>query len=811
MPDSLGVAAVSAATRNPYDFANPVSDPKLFIGRNDELRDIKYYLDQGAVAPRAINIALLGARAAGKTSFLNIIEHEAALRGFCVARVDLNEGDADSQLNLFFKIFDSVLTSVCEQPRTRPVPGEAPFAFGGKHGAVYDAYTDMISAYDVPKDATLRPFVFPVQYAKAMSAGRYDVRVSDQSYRKDLLTFREEVGRPIILLFDECNVLSGRRVLLEMLRNVFMNTPGYMLVFTGTPDLFPVMDEVFSPIVRQFKKIDVGPFARTEDTEKCIRKPLESVGISEPSSIFDPGTLRELYQVHKLTGGRPYEIQLLCHLMFRRVQRGEDSHMRLTLEVLDDVLRELARGHDLGARPVISAVRTLTSSQLALLGQLTLCNSHATFEQIAFAEQVFHGRDQAWHADAAKQLAAFEKDGILSVDHGILRFSGDEFDRLYTKYYAQQANVGVPIAGFLYEAHIGLLLSTVCFSVSMEISQRDIQRAWRISDEPQTASSEIGAVRTEPAPRDTFQIVLGLTGATNGHLPHASYSAVARELYGIMLNHWLRGESSMTVARIALAAPGIRTAYVAYTSTDESVVDIAGRFDIANATAVFEKVSKRAADLGGELEASFASMSVYSPSEIVAKLPTAGQRGEKVRQHMGRLFATRIQDTYLNENTRGKALELANAALDCTSDIEALALNNLGYVLIVAGQIDRAIQAFQHSAKVIDDPDYAALPHHNLGIALALTGCYGEAVASWRHAVDLARPIPSEERTMASTLKLTRTGSELALTEELNGDLLRASEACIALTQDLAGNQGLSVPVTDLSSGDVDRRDAEAR
>jgi Cdc6-like AAA superfamily ATPase len=56
---------------NPFDFANPVIDPKLFAGRKNELEDIEYYLNHAKSAPRAINLALIGDRASGKTSLLN--------------------------------------------------------------------------------------------------------------------------------------------------------------------------------------------------------------------------------------------------------------------------------------------------------------------------------------------------------------------------------------------------------------------------------------------------------------------------------------------------------------------------------------------------------------------------------------------------------------------------------------------------------------------------------------------------------------------------------------------------------------------
>ena len=58
---------------NPYDFANPVSDKELFVGRKQELDDIKYYIDQAKLT-RPINLAILGPRASGKTSLLNMCD-----------------------------------------------------------------------------------------------------------------------------------------------------------------------------------------------------------------------------------------------------------------------------------------------------------------------------------------------------------------------------------------------------------------------------------------------------------------------------------------------------------------------------------------------------------------------------------------------------------------------------------------------------------------------------------------------------------------------------------------------------------------
>src|SRR5206468_3125065 len=155
--------------------------------------------------------------------------------------------------------------------------------------------------------------------------------------------------------------------------NVFMNSAGYMLVFAGTPRLFPVLDEVFSPIVRQFKKISVGAYADIRGTMRCVEAPLEAIGMELRTVIGEGGrTWHLVNQVHEVSGGRPYEIQLLCHFMFKRMQMSPvSSRLELTYDTLEDVRRELETAHDVDVRPVLAAIRRLDNNELEALGTLT--------------------------------------------------------------------------------------------------------------------------------------------------------------------------------------------------------------------------------------------------------------------------------------------------------------------------------------------------------------------------------------------------------------------------------------------------------
>jgi hypothetical protein len=412
---------------NPYDFANPVTEEQLFAGRSGELKDIRYYLKQGTRVKKPINLSLIGARAAGKTSLLNMIEIEAKKMDYLTVRIDLDEGDKENQITFFYKIFDSIINAAIDKG-----------CFGGYSGAIYDEYLNQTSAYSISSDIALKPFLFPIQYAKAMELGRANVNTSEANFKRDLEVVRNEFGGSIILLFDECNVLSESRILLEKIRNIFMNKENYMLVFTGTNDLFPVIDDIFSPIIRQFKKINVCKFEDEKDTETCVNKPLQAIGL-EPDEVFESNTYKEL---HSISEGKPYEIQLVCHNMFAKLQEGKHEKMVLNHSVLEDVRNELETSQDFTKRPRLYDIKCLDEEGLSHLNYLCRSLKKAKPENILTLEYITNIEDRVTKDAFKESLNIFINKGILVIDdNGFIDFFGDEFDKLYTKFYARERGV----------------------------------------------------------------------------------------------------------------------------------------------------------------------------------------------------------------------------------------------------------------------------------------------------------------------------------------------------------------------------------
>ena len=139
-------------------------------------------------------------------------------------------------------------------------------------------------------------------------------------------------------------------MLLQKLRNVFSELDGYILVFSGTEKMFPDMNDVFSPIPRLFKRIDVGNFPSIEETKDCVLKPLTS----EERSIVNLGSIAEL---HLISNGNPYEVQLLSHFMYRRFKDQNASTITLDVEILENVLNELERLRVGGHHEIANRIR----------------------------------------------------------------------------------------------------------------------------------------------------------------------------------------------------------------------------------------------------------------------------------------------------------------------------------------------------------------------------------------------------------------------------------------------------------------------
>jgi hypothetical protein len=680
---------------NPYDFANPVAEQELFIGRNDELSEIKYYLEHASKARHPINIAILGGRAAGKTSLLNITEQEAVKFGLLPVRIDLNEDDAASQMAFFFKIFDAIFTTACSNG-----------AYGGKTAKTFDAYLDVTCSLAVPEDKTFCPFIFPIQYAKALGSGNPTQPVADHSFRHDLLDIQTEVGRPIAILFDEGNVLSKSRVLLQKLRNIFMNTTGYMLIMTGTSEMFPLMDEVFSPIIRQFKKIPLGQFKEIRETRRLIRRYLEISGL-EPESLFDFDDNSDLSDIHNLTSGRPYEIQLVCHTLFRRVQQKRTDKMRLDIGAIEEVRQQLESSQNLVSRPVLQKIRSLDRENLRALGSFAPCTGHATFEQIWAVMHVF-GTEGIERSYLYERFLEFKAEGILDEsDGGIVEFKGDDFDKIYAKYLALEKKAAVQFGdlelGFYIRAKLLARIAPVTGLrpvVPFNPSRRQID-----------VTKIVGALAVAPEGKSVFvETPLGLI----------------LEVYELLFDY--QGVPQMRIMELSLNLAGNEIqswAVPEVTATPDLLDDFSRELGAQMA---------RAADVGGGARVQILEVPVPSIGTMLKSITDTSN--QKLRARVAGNHAEAVADDYMSNQVEESTRRHADCAFHLRADLAPTSVNNLGYFYVAQADFAKARTLFEGAYATREQDEMRALLTYNYGIMEAMSGSFEAAKEKLTRAVE---------------------------------------------------------------------------
>jgi len=408
---------------NPYNFTTPIKDPNLFAGRSKELEEIIYYLQLSKnERPNYVNISLVGPRSVGKTSLINMIEYIASNLGLLPIKIPLNTETVQNDVLFFKELFDGILTKGAEKGM-----------YGGFTGKIYKAFRTVMDTLDLSAEI---PFLFGSVYIgfkrKHVISG-----IPQHILIHDLQEIHNEAKKSgiatIVLLFDECDLLAENEVLLQKIRNVFMELEGYVLVFSGTEKMFPALQDTFSPIPRFFKRINIENFRDIKETEECLLKPLNE----DEKKIFDRACIHE---IHRITNGSPYEINLIAHYMYRRWTEGKTKKLSLSPEVLDDVLDELERLRKGGHYEIANKIKRYWRDQLRILisllefpnvpkewlAEYTLLNEIDTLR----LKDIY-----AKKSITMDYVENLEKDGIISEENGKIKFNGDHFDTLYLKYF----------------------------------------------------------------------------------------------------------------------------------------------------------------------------------------------------------------------------------------------------------------------------------------------------------------------------------------------------------------------------------------
>ena len=334
---------------NPYS-RQPIKNREQLAGRGKELRAIKYYFGLTA-AGQSPHLALIGQRGIGKTSLLNASEALAAELKLLPVRLDMNEQKVKSSGEFWHDLYVTLILTLARVG-----------CWGGLQGVIYADLFRMMYARQQP--TAMDKVVLQAPFAFSCHQGGLETFVCpDALVVHDLKLCIAEMAHKgyvgMVLLIDEADCLGHNVPLLQMFRNIFQVVDRCSLILAGTESVFPTISEVFSPVPRQFHRIDVKPFTEWPDTRQLVLNPLsrEDVEAMGPSH-------RVIQDLHELCGGDPSEVQLYCHHMYRIVEEGGSPRMSLAPKVFREVLHEYRSSAPAIYEAVINAIERLPDKYL---------------------------------------------------------------------------------------------------------------------------------------------------------------------------------------------------------------------------------------------------------------------------------------------------------------------------------------------------------------------------------------------------------------------------------------------------------------
>jgi hypothetical protein len=333
---------------NPYS-RSPIKKREDLAGRASEQKRIRYYLNLTASGQNP-HLALIGQRGIGKTSLLNGAESIARDLKLLPVRLDMNELKAKSPGRFWHDLYQTLALSMAKAG-----------CWGGVQGPIYAELLRMINSRergDLEKAVMQIPYLFSCHQGNIDTFECPDALVVED-FKSSLGELRTKGLSGIAIMIDEADCLAKNVALLQMFRNIFQAVDHCSLLLAGTEAVFPALSEVFSPIPRQFHRIDVKPFARWFSTRQLVLHPL-------PKEILDSIAPESdvMQELHELCGGAPDEVQLYCHHMYRGVEEGSSERMALSPYVFREVLHEYRSNSPADGDAVLNAIERLPDKLL---------------------------------------------------------------------------------------------------------------------------------------------------------------------------------------------------------------------------------------------------------------------------------------------------------------------------------------------------------------------------------------------------------------------------------------------------------------
>jgi hypothetical protein len=323
----------------------------------------------------------MGGRGCGKSSFLNAIQRELQATGIPSARISLSEDMVKpEQVPRLFRLMLNDLTSSAEEVKVldskigKQIRQVLQGVISSLESLEFEAY-----GFGLVARASQEEKLPDLPYAILRNGLKDFLRV--------LKPLESGEGRGAMILLDEGDALTINRALLQVLRNVFQETPGIGLVVAGTSRLVSEVSQVFSPFPRFFRKIELGPFPSDSDVENAISSLVTLMKKEFVAKQIHLEVMMHQFinEVTELTGRAPLDFNLLSYFALdsastRLGWKGEvpTLYVKLEKEVLDRAIQQFK-----GTREYAPLLDALSPFERTILVLLSKCPHGASVDELA--------------------------------------------------------------------------------------------------------------------------------------------------------------------------------------------------------------------------------------------------------------------------------------------------------------------------------------------------------------------------------------------------------------------------------------------
>ena len=389
---------------------------------------------------------------------------------------------------------------------------------------------------------------------------------------------------------------------------------------------------------------------------------------------------------------------------FQDVSDGATRTAELSLEVLNEMIKEIGWTEEANSRQIPSAFRDLTVAERQHLDLLSRCCGHATVSQLALAAELMEP-DSGWSRSVAEERAGLLVErGLLEIESpdGVVKFKGDSLDKAFCRVYARRQGERVGLTELRFEKHFGRAVLDRAFG------QGDIRSrlpAWPLSSTASRIDAMQELILSSKDGWDGVSIDRSLQGDLL-RLLEVPFLVEGRQFNVVLAKiptEWNEDFAFMTLLRRRVGQENEG-------GTDPSDVD--------DLTLLKQRTIEAVVDISGVIgtSVSIELLRIDAPAEKLRDqwIVESGNLHQK-RQLQDRLSVKAV-DLWLNGD-RGGAVEVITRA-SAVGD-SALVYNNAGYMSLANGQIESAVESLREaSSRDRRNP----LFRYNYALALAMTG-----------------------------------------------------------------------------------------